>query len=550
MEIKLRKDAVAALKLAGLKNKRFLEAYTGWRGMELDVRVLTAKEITLIQNVLKKDKLYDDRDNRRVIRQLAAWEEIQKGDAQEKPVKKLEGLPEIIRALVSPTKHKWLFHSENHYGIPMPWFMEKAKYNPPENRNGYYQPAYVEVSLKAILRGSEKSDTIRIEREDLKKTARDILAGEGYFIESPKMVKDYEASLGKYQADLDRTGEQYLGRGACEERSEEGSWGHKSVSLEKDGVLARLVMDDEEDRGDHSGFTSTKYWEKDYTDDDDEDGEKAWRLPEHPIVRLFHLGSHCFVDTHIDNVERYEYDAKLGEKLVLPPDHKSLIDTLTGDAVERMEDIVKGKASGIIILCSGKPGTGKTLTAEVYSEVAKRPLYTVQCSQLGTDPGALEEHLLTVLRRAMRWRAILLIDEADVYIHERGADLEQNAIVGVFLRVLEYYAGILFLTTNRETITDDAILSRCTAHVRYDVPQGKDRERVWTVLAQQYKVEFTQRELAILLRDFGDISGRSIRQLLRLAKVMADAGKKKPWDMIHFAAKYQDFPERKKGDEE
>ena len=46
-------------------------------------------------------------------------------------------------------------------------------------------------------------------------------------------------------------------------------------------------------------------------------------------------------------------------------------------------DIVKGKSNGVIICSMGLPGVGKTLTAEVYSEKIKRPLYTVQASQLG-----------------------------------------------------------------------------------------------------------------------------------------------------------------------
>src|SRR6185295_19284784 len=104
--------------------------------------------------------------------------------------------------------------------------------------------------------------------------------------------------------------------------------------------------------------------------------------------------------------------------------------------------IVAGKTGGTIVFCTGEPGTGKTLTGEVFSEVIKRPLYVVQCSQLGTDEEELEKQLKKVLRRAQRWGAILLIDEADVYVRERGDDIQQNAIVGVFLRVLEYYRGI------------------------------------------------------------------------------------------------------------
>jgi AAA+ superfamily predicted ATPase len=260
---------------------------------------------------------------------------------------------------------------------------------------------------------------------------------------------------------------------------------------------------------------------------------------------VFNLGTHGFVDCHIGNVERYQYDASLINKLVLPADHKEIIDALTSAASKRMSDIIKGKAQGVIILCSGLPGTGKTLSAEVYSEAIQRPLYMVQCSQLGTNADKLEENLAGVLERATRWRAILLIDEADVYIHERGSDVEQNAIVGVFLRLLEYYNGILFLTTNLVTVVDDAILSRATAHVKYGVPKDdEERDQLWKVLCAQYGVNATPSFLKEVTRDFPKISGRSIRQLIRLSKVMADRDKGEVTaSRIRWASKFHDFTE-------
>jgi SpoVK/Ycf46/Vps4 family AAA+-type ATPase len=134
-----------------------------------------------------------------------------------------------------------------------------------------------------------------------------------------------------------------------------------------------------------------------------------------------------------------------------------------------------------------------------------------------------------VLNRAQRWKAILLIDEADVYVHERGNDIQQNAIVGVFLRVLEYYRGILFMTSNRETVIDDAIMSRATAWIRYDLPDRERAVAIWRVLSNQYKAGLKDVDFAKLVEmdKFKAISGRSIKNLLKLAKLMA-ARKKQP----------------------
>mgnify|MGYP001308152325 CR=1 FL=1 len=158
--------------------------------------------------------------------------------------------------------------------------------------------------------------------------------------------------------------------------------------------------------------------------------------------------------------------------------------------------------------------------------MAKRPLYTVQCSQLGVDSDSLEKELGIVLRRSVRWNAITLIDEADVYIHERGANIYQNAVVGVFLRLLEYYSGVLFLTTNRETVVDDAIHSRCIAHIRYGVPKSdEDKRKLWTILSQQYGLDLGEGLITKLIKRFPNLSGRTVKQLCRLVQSMQDTRK-------------------------
>lgn len=55
-------------------------------------------------------------------------------------------------------------------------------------------------------------------------------------------------------------------------------------------------------------------------------------------------------------------------------------------------------------------------------------------SDIGTDPVEVEDTLTTHFRRAKSWDAILLIDEADVFLEKRStADLIRNSLVaGIF----------------------------------------------------------------------------------------------------------------------
>jgi len=47
-------------------------------------------------------------------------------------------------------------------------------------------------------------------------------------------------------------------------------------------------------------------------------------------------------------------------------------------------------------------------------------------------------------------------------------DINRNAIVAEFLRVLEYFELLMFMTTNRPDDIDDAIVQRCAAIIRYE----------------------------------------------------------------------------------
>jgi AAA+ superfamily predicted ATPase len=125
------------------------------------------------------------------------------------------------------------------------------------------------------------------------------------------------------------------------------------------------------------------------------------------------------------------------------------------------DDFVKGKGKGLIGLLFGPPGSGKTLTAEAVAETAKMPLYMVSSGALGHDPVDIQHRLSGILKLASHWKAVLLLDEADVFLAERTlTNIERNAIVSIFLRELEYYQGILLLTTNQAQVIDEAFQSQ------------------------------------------------------------------------------------------
>lgn len=84
----------------------------------------------------------------------------------------------------------------------------------------------------------------------------------------------------------------------------------------------------------------------------------------------------------------------------------------------------------------------------------------------------MEPILRKVFKIASRWRVLLLLDEADVFLSQRSDNPQINALVSVFLRELEQYDGILFLTINRLQVFDEAVFSRVHLALNYEVLEG------------------------------------------------------------------------------
>ncbi|KAK8035739.1 hypothetical protein PG991_001812 [Apiospora marii] len=241
--------------------------------------------------------------------------------------------------------------------------------------------------------------------------------------------------------------------------------------------------------------------------------------------------------------------ATLGEgegldQLVLPPGHvdmvKSMIrqhfrdKTLATSHGDKL-DVVR---RGLIILLHGVPGVGKTSTAECVADSFRRPLFQITSGDLGTTAQDVEQALEENFNLASRWNSILLIDEADVFLGERTRDdFVRNSLVAVFLRMMEYYTGVLFLTTNRVGVFDEAFTSRIHISLYYP-PLERDAtiqifQKNWARIQSRYeknnrKLEINQPEITQFAMDYFDANkdgrwnGRQIRNAFQSALALAE----------------------------
>lgn len=202
------------------------------------------------------------------------------------------------------------------------------------------------------------------------------------------------------------------------------------------------------------------------------------------VVYGFAFSEKLWLEFTVSGIVEITYNEEAFDSLVLPSNQKSIVKALVEShkfhAAKTIDDVVQGKGKGLVSVLHGPPGTGKTLTAEGISELLRCPLYMVSAGELGTDPAKLEYELQKILDIAHSWGAVLLLDEADVFLEKREVhDIHRNALVSIFLRLLEYFQGILFLTTNRVETFDDAFQSRIHVALRYGELSPKARKTVW-----------------------------------------------------------------------
>jgi hypothetical protein len=128
--------------------------------------------------------------------------------------------------------------------------------------------------------------------------------------------------------------------------------------------------------------------------------------------------------------------------------------------------------------------------AECVSEETKRPLISLTSADIGTDPASVEDQLRYWFKLAKAWSAILLLDEADVFLERRSAtDLVRNNLVAIFLRTLEYYQGIFFLTTNRIGTFDEAFISRIDVPIYFPALTNPQRIQIWSIFFRKLEEE-------------------------------------------------------------
>lgn len=156
------------------------------------------------------------------------------------------------------------------------------------------------------------------------------------------------------------------------------------------------------------------------------------------------------IDSHfVHNRTREGQEGQSFQQLQIQPQSKDVIESLLYNHFNNMkaekagivvesQDLIRGKGRGVSILLHGKPGVGKTATAEAVAEKWQRPLFPITCGDLGYQADHVEKSLNEIFRLAHLWGCVLLLDEADIFITQRTQqELQRNALVSG--KLLSYF---------------------------------------------------------------------------------------------------------------
>ncbi|KAK6860754.1 ATPAse AAA+ type core protein [Apiospora arundinis] len=257
-----------------------------------------------------------------------------------------------------------------------------------------------------------------------------------------------------------------------------------------------------------------------------------------PSIYAFALKTKEWLVVHPERLREFTQSDEGIENLVLGEEEMKTIKGLSRRQNSKREtwaaDFIEGKGRGQIILLHGPPGVGKTYTVEAIAQYLRRPLLTLTVTDIGTKETDVEHQLIKWFTLAEAWNAVLLVDEADIFLERRqNRDLARNGLVSAFLRRMEYFSGLLFLTTNRVGQIDDAFISRVHVAIGYDALTPEGRSKVWQGFfrklarerAGKIQISSSAKKWVLEKAISGEaqLNGRDIRNALQTAITLAEA---------------------------
>lgn len=229
------------------------------------------------------------------------------------------------------------------------------------------------------------------------------------------------------------------------------------------------------------------------------------------------------INSAIKNQEMFELvNQKVELKSIILPQQtqerlKIIIEQLDSKVINLLKKWgIKDSKRGIDakIMLYGHSGTGKTITAYALGNALKKPILSLDCSKvLSMYVGESEKNVRKIfdtyknITRDLKSDAILLLDEADQFLSQRGGvsgsvDKMYNQMQNIFLEQIEKFDGILIATTNLLDNIDMAFSRRFNYKIEFVKPNFNERVKIWESLLPKGINAMRAKNTAIYERNF------------------------------------------------
>ncbi len=156
------------------------------------------------------------------------------------------------------------------------------------------------------------------------------------------------------------------------------------------------------------------------------------------------------------------------------------------------------RGQGLVGLLTGKPGTGKTMAAQVIAANLGLDLFRVDISTVVSKyVGETSQNLERIMSRVAHMNIVLFFDEADALFSKRtevkdAHDRFANTDTNYLLQAIENYDGVALLATNKKANLDPAFIRRLRYVLEFPQPDADQRGRIW----RQIMAELAGAEIA------------------------------------------------------